>query len=402
MAGSVNSPIVTAAATHDGNGMWLVGADGGIYSFGDAHFYGSTGSLQLQGPIVGMAPTPDGKGYWLVALDGGVFSFGDGHFYGSMGGHLLNQPIVAMASSADGKGYWLTAADGGIFAFGDAHFYGSSEPFHAPSPFVAMAATPDGKGYWQVAGDGGVLTFGDAKYYGSMGGQSIPAPVLGITVAPGGTGYTLAAWDGSVFPFGSAHFYGATDTGAAATPINDIIGTPDGKGYWLVSPDAYSVNFGNPAPWATFRGSRAVVAAAASQVQPDPDTGYFCNPYGPCEAWCALFATWALEQGGVSIPSYAFTGDVFYWGQQHGAVLPPSAKPVPGDAVLYGSGPWSTATSVHMGIVAQVWPDDAIVTVEGDAGPGSTGSLAVVINGPFFPMDSPSYNGMAIYAFVQP
>ena len=30
-----------------------------------------------------MAATPDGKGYWLVAKDGGIFAFGDAHFYGS-------------------------------------------------------------------------------------------------------------------------------------------------------------------------------------------------------------------------------------------------------------------------------------------------------------------------------
>jgi len=28
---------------------------------------------------------PTGKGYWLVAADGGIFSFGDARFYGSLG-----------------------------------------------------------------------------------------------------------------------------------------------------------------------------------------------------------------------------------------------------------------------------------------------------------------------------
>ena len=32
------------------------------------------------------ASTPDGRGYWLVAADGGIFAFGDAGFYGS-GGH---------------------------------------------------------------------------------------------------------------------------------------------------------------------------------------------------------------------------------------------------------------------------------------------------------------------------
>jgi hypothetical protein len=32
-----------------------VASDGGIFSFGDAGFFGSTGSLHLNKPIVGMA-----------------------------------------------------------------------------------------------------------------------------------------------------------------------------------------------------------------------------------------------------------------------------------------------------------------------------------------------------------
>ncbi len=65
-----------------------------------------------------MATTPDGEGYWLVASDGGVFAFGDAAFYGSTGDIQLNQPIVGMAATPDGHGYWLVASDGGIFAFG--------------------------------------------------------------------------------------------------------------------------------------------------------------------------------------------------------------------------------------------------------------------------------------------
>ena len=56
-----------------------------------------------------MAPTPSGKGYWLVAADGGIFTFGDARFFGSTGAMRLNQPIVGMASTPSGKGYWLVA-----------------------------------------------------------------------------------------------------------------------------------------------------------------------------------------------------------------------------------------------------------------------------------------------------
>ena len=60
------------------------------------------------------------QGYWEVGSDGGIFSFGTAHFYGSMGGTHLNAPIVGIASTQDGGGYWLVANDGGVFAFGDA------------------------------------------------------------------------------------------------------------------------------------------------------------------------------------------------------------------------------------------------------------------------------------------
>jgi hypothetical protein len=39
--------------------------------------------MHLARPIVGMVATADGKGYWLVANDGGIFTYGDATFYGS-------------------------------------------------------------------------------------------------------------------------------------------------------------------------------------------------------------------------------------------------------------------------------------------------------------------------------
>ena len=82
------------AATPDGKGYWLVAADGGVFTHGDASFFGSEGGTDLNAPVVGMARTPDGKGYWLVAADGGVFTHGDAWFFGSMGGTVLNAPVV--------------------------------------------------------------------------------------------------------------------------------------------------------------------------------------------------------------------------------------------------------------------------------------------------------------------
>jgi len=216
--GALNAPVVSMATTPGGNGYWMTAADGGVFAYGDAGFFGSTGNIHLNQPVVGMAATPDGNGYWFVAADGGVFAYGDATFYGSMGGTLLNQPIVGMAATPDGRGYWLVAADGGVFAFGDATFYGSMGGAPINQPIVGMATTPDGHGYWFVAADGGVFAFGDAGFYGSAGDVQLNSPITGMHAAADGHGYQLVADDGGVFAYGDAPFAGSLG-GSGATGI---------------------------------------------------------------------------------------------------------------------------------------------------------------------------------------
>ena len=98
-----------------------------------------------------MAATPSGRGYWLVASDGGIFSFGDAAFFGRRARSTLNRPIVGMAATPTGRGYWLVATDGGIFSFGDAAFFGSTGAIGLDPPIVGMGASPSGQGYWLVA-----------------------------------------------------------------------------------------------------------------------------------------------------------------------------------------------------------------------------------------------------------
>jgi len=215
----LNQPIVGMASTVGGNGYWLVAADGGIFSFGKVQFHGSTGAMRLNQPIVGMASTADGGGYWLVARDGGIFSFGDAKFQGSTGSTHLNQPIVGMASTTDGNGYWLVASDGGIFSFGNAEFHGSTGAMHLNQPIVGMSQTADGDGYWLVARDGGVFSFGDAKFYGSTGAMHLNQPIMAMASTADGEGYWLVASDGGVFSFGDAQFYGSTGSMHLNQPI---------------------------------------------------------------------------------------------------------------------------------------------------------------------------------------
>src|SRR6476619_513370 len=89
-----------------------VGAGGAfqVHAFGGARALGAPGG-SLNAPLVGIAATPRGNGYWLLARDGGIFSYGGARFYGSTGAMHLNQPVVGIAATPKGRGYWLVASD---------------------------------------------------------------------------------------------------------------------------------------------------------------------------------------------------------------------------------------------------------------------------------------------------
>ena len=235
-------------------GYWMVGSDGGVFSFGNAQFYGSTGNLRLVKPIVGMDATSSKHGYWLAASDGGIFSFGDAQFFGSTGGMRLNKPVVGMAGHAVGagvtataSGYWLVATDGGIFSFGDAQFFGSTGSIRLNQPIVGMAPTPTGNGYWLVASDGGIFSFGDAQFFGSTGSIRLNKPIVGMAPTPTGSGYWLVASDGGIFSFGDAQFLGSTGSIRLNQPVTGLRPTPTGAGYYLLGADGGLFNFGDAA-----------------------------------------------------------------------------------------------------------------------------------------------------------
>jgi len=254
------SPVVDAVANPTGQGYWTVAADGTVTSvdgapfLGDTYTYGITGLSgphPLNAPIVGMAPTANGQGYWLVAADGGVFNFGNATFHGSVytygitglsGPHPLNAPIVAIVPSPSGGGYLLIGADGGTFDFGTVRFYGSvytygitglSGPHPLNAPIVGGELTPDGGGYYLVGADGGVFNFGDASFAGStydlgytgLGGPNpLPAPITSFMESPSGTGYDVLAADGDVITLGGGIDLGNAPVGSsrAVAIIPDI------------------------------------------------------------------------------------------------------------------------------------------------------------------------------------
>jgi hypothetical protein len=312
-----------AGASASVNAYWLVASDGGIFSFGGAKYYGSTGGTVLNKPVVGMATTHDGGGYWLVASDGGIFNYGDAHFFGSTGAMSLNQPVVGMAATPDGGGYWLVASDGGIFSYGDAHFYGSTGAMRLNKPVVGMAATADGNGYWLVASDGGIFAYGDAQFYGSTGSIALNKPIIGVLPGPNGLGYFLVASDGGMFSYGNTQFYGSMGGVPIKHPIVAAATTPSDNGYWMTDATGLVSNFGS----ANYFGSapsplfRPVVGMAEA-----PGTGGFFGGSFPSGSYGYDISNFQCPPGG-SFPTGAHTiGIVQVVGKSFGSANPCMAQ----------------------------------------------------------------------------
>lgn len=246
---------VGIVATSNGQGYWLVQANGGVAAYGDARSYGSLPrrGITPSSPVVGMARTYDNRGYWLADSQGRVYDLGDARNYGSLpaGRTSSSTAITSIAPTPDGRGYWLLGENGKVYAFGDARSDGAPNTYSAPydaivarpgggyiitgaddaenyafpgdsvlgggpgytmsATLVGAASTPSGNGSWLAGRDGAVYTFGDAVFYGSVPGlkTKLKAPVTGIAPEPDGLGYWLVGSDGSVFKFGSARFFGS-------------------------------------------------------------------------------------------------------------------------------------------------------------------------------------------------
>ncbi len=359
---SLAKPVVGMAGVPGQKGYWLVASDGGIFAFGTARFFGSTGAERLNQPIVGMAATPDGQGYWLVASDGGIFTFGDAGFFGSTGAERLNQPIVGMAPTPDGRGYYLVASDGGIFTFGDAVFRGSTGAIHLNQPIVGMALTPDGAGYWLAAADGGVFNFGDATFQGSHGGSPVPAPVVGISAPTtgAGQGYWMVAANGAVFSYGSAVFHGA-QTNKVSAPVVTVATT--------LSLDPYtSGTTGYDISWPQCPDQSNDIPsapAAVSVVGVNGGAAFNHNDCLPAEA------AWG-RQGGLTLYMNINSPFVNDTTPSHGATGPAgTCAPTDSNCMAYNYGynaaedAWSYAAG--QGVVSPMWWLD----VEGPAGSGN-------------------------------
>lgn len=235
-----------------GEGYWLVGDDGGVFTYGYQSFYGSMGGVPLAQPLVGIARTGSGRGYWTAAADGGVFSFGDAPYYGGLPGLGIGvTDVVRIEATATGNGYYLLRADGSVYSFGDAVYYGGGG---LSGPAVGMAVKPGG--YWIVANNGDVYAFGSATHHGNVPDGF--TDIVAIETSAGQNGYLIVRADGAVYAFGDAPYYGSPvqDGMVLNDPIVDIIVHPNGRGYWLGAEDGGVFTYGTvsfygslPGPW---------------------------------------------------------------------------------------------------------------------------------------------------------
>ncbi len=229
----LRSPVVGISPTADRGGYWLVASDGGVFSFGDANFYGSIPGLgiapadspnlpRLNAPIVGIAPSHDGRGYFLVAADGGVFTFGDARFEGSCPGTGgCSSGVAAMMTDGTGNGYWLVTYSGDVYSFGDAADYGGPSAYLPYATEVLSAVrTPSGNGYWILFSDGEIYTYGDAAYLGSpFGDVQFSNPASAVFATTDGDGYWVTTFNGTVYAYGDA----PDDGGVSALHLNGQI-----------------------------------------------------------------------------------------------------------------------------------------------------------------------------------
>lgn len=235
------------AISSNGAGYWLVGSDGGVFSF-NTSFYGSRGSNTDDGPMTAIVADPLGRGYWLCNNQGGVFTFGDVAFYGSPHGIVVGT-IRAMAAHPNGRGYWLVSSNGSVYSYGSVQYYGGN-PVGA-STIIDIVPTLNGGGYYLLDDTGHVYTFGNAVY---RGGATINSPrvATGMALHPDGAGYYITDDHGTVTIHGSARTRAANghwDPNNLHDPIVSIAVMPTGAGYILAGGDGGVFTFGDAPFW---------------------------------------------------------------------------------------------------------------------------------------------------------
>jgi hypothetical protein len=226
-AGAIAAPVVDLEATPTGDGYWVVDELGHVYAY-NAKNFGNVDAAKLSAgeKVTSLSATPKGDGYWIFTSKGRVFTFGAAQSFGDMSGTPLNGAVLDSIPTPTGLGYYMVGSDGGVFSFGDAHFEGSMGDKKLNAPVQSLVPDPDGKGYWLVASDGGIFAFA-ADFHGSMGDKTLNKPMTGMVAF--GNGYLMVAEDGGIFDFSDRPFDGSLGAAPPANPIVSVAALPQPK-----------------------------------------------------------------------------------------------------------------------------------------------------------------------------
>jgi hypothetical protein len=222
-------------------GYWMATANGQVFSFGAAHYYGGLPAVAPPPGVRHIEPTPSGNGYWLLDRSGGVTAYGDAPALGRPQGLAKGEDATSLSSTPTGHGYWVFTSLGRAVPFGDAGFFGDLSALHLNAPVIGSVATPSGHGYYMVGADGGIFSFGDARFHGSLGSLRLNKPVMAAVPTATGDGYWLVASDGGVFSFGDAPFRGSLGSVHLNQPVTGMVRF--GSGYLVLGADGGVFDF---------------------------------------------------------------------------------------------------------------------------------------------------------------
>jgi hypothetical protein len=117
--------------------------------------------------------------------------------------------------------------------------------------------------------------------------------------------------------------------------------------------------------------------------------------------WCQVFVNWVWRNANVTgMNTSAFTGDFYHWARARGLLHDGHDGIHSGDAVLFGTGPSTPDTSLHVGIVIAVNADGTLNTIDGNKAVNGVFQVARVTQ-----VDPDSWTGPEpgpIYAYVSP
>lgn len=367
---------VTAAASSGVGLLLLVGVVG---SFAGAGLI-ANGSCQPASPGTLAGGGLSGPGRTVIATTyGGPGDPTSGH-YGAA------DPTTGHSANLSGKMAWaeLGAPASNAATFAQAHRLAD----------LLLAGTPPPQTVGGDAGHARALAYGLPLQITSPAGRSVVAYKLDI--GAGAPGAAIDLWYQTAL---ALNLPGAAASGykgpvrIAGAPA----GTPPARGTTRSVPSATgglsaaqpAGGCGSQSATGAPTGLQArIVQIARRELQAGvSEANGRCLKYGPCtsEGWCALFLTWVWRQAGAAIPSTAASNDIYTWAQQHTRGYPPSVMPQPGWAALEGTGPASTATSVHVALVEQILPGRQVTLINGNW------SNAVIRTGPCRPQDQADF-----------